>query len=89
MQHPKPKQFASDVTVGTKSFDAMWAEFAAAKNGGEQPAGSITVQQYCKRFGVKRSAARMRLDTLRSELVQINVGGQPRHVRCYFLKEAR
>jgi hypothetical protein len=73
-----------NVTVGSKSFDAMWAEFAHANGAGEQPAGSISAQQYADRFGVTIDRARHKLRRQPSKLVKVSVGRQVRAVRFYF-----
>jgi hypothetical protein len=72
------------VTVGLKSYDAMWAAFAAERDTERQPPGTMTNTQYRRQFGRSYGEAMRELEKLPSKLMNLKIGRQTRTVRVYF-----
>ena len=71
------------------SADSFWDEFARRRAPQVQPEGSITIQQYAERYGVKPSVARGILQNaaeagdMVSEMRRMEHRGEVRSVRCF------
>jgi hypothetical protein len=77
------------VTVGDKSYDAMWADVARRATISTQPKGSMTTDQFCRKFQRSTASAHHFLDSevragrMTSEKLPISGEGGVRWVRFY------
>jgi hypothetical protein len=77
------------VTVGTKSFEELWAATAEACKESPPPPGSMTSRQFAAKFGIPHEVARNRLIRLTdagkftATRCKITVGGQLHSVTHY------
>ena len=77
------------VTIGSKSFDAMWANLANRHQEETPPAGSMSAAQFAEKCKIPLEAARNRLNRHRragevtSRLYRIRIGQCVREVMYY------